>query len=255
MGKYNTGSIRLNIIATLVTALVIMAGFAMVSPMFFRTTGTEIKQQVMFSFSISQENEISDWCQDLSTILSTNDIEATVFITGEIAEEYPECILCFSEKVDIGSQSYSNTDLTKITDYSLKLEEVKKGKEAIDSIGNLSSKVFKAPLGATDEDIYSLLSRNEILADFSYKEQYNIYHDQQFIKYDAVTYNGRDRHPAFFLTLEEQTCPIIITFDASDDIDYIDEFISNFDIDQFQIVNVTTLTGLELTVRGSENVN
>ena len=115
--------------------------------------------------------------------LEDNHAHATVFVTGVIADRYPSCITAFPHYVDIGSQGYTYTSLNSISDYTLKLEDIRNGKQAIDDAGSIDSKLFKAPYGDVDENIYSLLRRSQIVAEFSYPDHYNLYQNNCFIKY------------------------------------------------------------------------
>jgi peptidoglycan/xylan/chitin deacetylase (PgdA/CDA1 family) len=241
--------LRLKHAAILTTVLVLVAGFAMISPLFLRLDRAEPKQKVMLSFSVSESDDVVEWCKALSSILNGYNVGATVFIVGEVAEQYPQIVSCFGDKVDVGSQTYDNIDLTSIADYSLKLEEVKEGKIAVDGAGNLYSRVFRAPFGATDQDIYSLLSRSGILADFSYDNQYNLYEDGQFVRHNAAVYEGRDYSPDFFLTLPNISEPLIIVFDSTCPISSIESFISELKKGRLEFVNASQLAGFTLTSR------
>jgi len=242
--------LKLIIAATLSTALIIAAGFFIISPMFYRPTGVEAKQKIMLSFTVLESDQSAEWCRNLSSILKSHEISATVFIVGKVAEQHPECVSCFSSKVDIGSQTYSNLNLTSIPDYDLQLEEIRRGKLAVDTAGNLYSRVFKAPNGNTDQNIYSLLSRNDILADFSYTHQYNVYLDNQFIKFDATVYNGATCSANSILATKKNSTPIIIHFDSEYPTELIDDFIATLKTGQLDFVNASEITGLNLTVRG-----
>jgi len=204
----------------------------------------------MLSFSVLESNESADWCRNLSSILKAYDISATVFIVGKVAEQHPECVSCFSSKVDIGSQTFSNSNLTSIPDYDIQLEEVRKGKLAVDIAGNLYSRVFRAPNGDTDQNIYSLLSRNDILADFSYDHQYNVYVDNQFVKFNATAYDGTTCSANSILALKKNFRPIIIHFDSEYPTELIADFIATLKTGQLDFVNASEITGLNLTVRG-----
>ena len=218
--------------------------------MFLRTPTPEIKEKIMLSFSVVESANVSEWCKNLATILKKYDVSATVFFVGKVAEQNPDGVNYFSNKVDIGSQTYSNVDLTSISDYSVQLEEVKKGKMVIDEIGNLYSRVFKAPYGVTDQNIYSLLSRCDIIGDFSYKNHYNIFTDGQFIHYDATVYNGTSYSPEFFLKLPKTVQPIIITFESTCSLTYIEFFVSQLQIGNITFVNASDISGSNLTIRG-----
>ena len=240
---------RLRHAAIIITVLVIVAGFAMISPLFLRHDSAESRQKVMLSFSVSESDNVVEWCQNLSSILNSYNIGATVFMAGKVAEQYPQIVSYFSDKVDIGSQTYNNLDLTNIPDYSLKLQEVQEGKTAVDNAGNLHSGVFRAPFGATDPDIYSLLSRSGILADFSYDNQYNLYRNGQFVRYDAAVYQGQDYSPDFFSTLPDISIPIIIIFDNTCPLSDIETIISSLKKTNLQFVNASELAGITLTDR------
>lgn len=241
---------KLKYVALGTTALVIAAGLAMISPLFLQPDNIEPKQKVMLSFSISESADIVQRCEDLSSLLNTYNIGATVFVAGRVAQQHPEVVLCFGNKVDIGSQTYSNIDLTSITDYSVKLQEVKEGKQAVDNAGDLYTRAFRAPFGATDQDIYSLLSRSGIVADFSYQNQYNVYQDGQFVRYEAVTYVAQDCSPGFFSTLTSTTKPVIVSFDNGQSVSDIEMLISSLEEANMEFVNASELTGLTLTIRG-----
>ena len=241
---------KLIVAAAFSTAIILAVGFFIISPMFFRGANVETKQQIMLIFSISDSSGSLNWCQKLSSTLESLDISATVFIVGRVAEQNPECVSFFNSKVDIGSQTFSNSELTSINDYEAQLEEVRKGKQAVDTAGNLYSRVFKAPNGEIDQNIYSLLSRNDILADFSYSSQYNVYLDSQFVKFDAVVYDGSVCSADYILTLEKSPNPIIINFDSKYPSELIVDFIATLKTGQLDFVNASEITGLNLTVRG-----
>jgi len=242
--------LKIQHIAVVTTAIVIVGGFAMISPLFFRHQEVEPRQNVMLGFSIAQSDQVMEWCEGLSELLSNYNIGASLFMVGKVAEEYPDAVWYFNNRVDVGSQTYSNIDLTGISDYSLKLEEVKEGKNVVDGAGTLNSRIFRAPYGATDQDIYSLLSRAGILVDFSYENSYNVYRDGQFIKYDARTYFENADLPTTFSKSNYSAMPVIVFFDNSKSITEIDSTISRLKKANVKFVNASELTGLILTERG-----
>ncbi|MFC2071873.1 polysaccharide deacetylase family protein [Chloroflexota bacterium] len=239
-------------VGLITTTLVIIVGFAITSPLFSSHNETVAKQRVMLSFSISENNDVTTWCQSLASILNKNNIGASIFLVGKLAEQYPQVVSYFGDKVDMGSQTYSNLDLNEISDYSVKLQEVKDGKSAVDNAGNIDTRIFRAPFGATDQDIYSLLSRSGILVDFSYEEQFNIYRYGQFVKYDATTYDVRDYPPEFFSQLPETGKPAIIFIDNSYPISGIADLISTLERQGLELVNASELTGLSLSSYGGQ---
>lgn len=206
--------------------------------------------KLMLAFSISNSVDVIEWCQNLSNILKNHSIEATVFFVGEIAEKNPECVTAFGNEIDIGSQTYSNIDLTSINDYSKQLEEVEKGKNLVDIAGNLDSKTFKAPFGTTDQNIYSLLNKNGILADFSYENQYNIYQNDQFIKIEIETFQYPEIPSELFSKTNEQSKPIILYLDNNIPIYEIEKLILQLEESNFETVSASNLVGRNLTFRG-----
>src|ERR1700756_5493706 len=142
-------------VGAIITGIVISMGVLLILPEFLRPSPT---QPILLSFSITNEQNLPNWCHDLSYVLEKNNVKAAVFVIGKVAERHPDCVTGFPQDVDIGSESYDHVALTSISDYTTQLAEVKNGKAAVDKAGNLDSKLFKAPYGATDANIYSLLN-------------------------------------------------------------------------------------------------
>lgn len=232
-------------VSAIATAVVIVLGIVLVIPSYLQPRQPLV---VLLSFSIVNDKNVPRWCTDLSSVLEKYDVKATIFVTGKVAERYSECITAFSNNIDVGSQTYNYVELTSIKDYTAQLNEVKNGKLAVDDAGGIDSKLFKAPYGATDENIYSLLNRSGILADFSYKNQYNKYHDGEFIKFDLTAYDGSAHSVDFFRALPVDK-PILINFDNSIPIEKIDGFISMLKSRQILFVDASELTGINLTVK------
>ncbi len=225
----------------------------MVVPVFTHLQHSGYDLIVMLTFSIGDDDNLPDWCLDLSSVLKKHQVSATVFFSGRVADQYPECVKAFEKNIDIGSQTYNFVDLTSIPDYSSQLEEIREGKEAVDEAGLLSSRLFKAPFGLTDENIYSLLNRSSIIADFSYDRQYNKYHDGQFIRFDLVTYDGAAYSTDFLASINTTKTPVLINYDNNNSsIEKIDELIFKLKKDNIDFVNASELTGLILTVREVE---
>lgn len=239
-------------LAAISTSIVVVLGIAMVLPAFTRTPYYTPPLLVMLSFSVVDDTNIPDWCNDLSSVFKKYGIKATVFFTGKVADKHPECVTVFANNIDIGSQTYSYVDLTEIPDYTIQLEEVRNGKQAVDYAGKLYSRVFKAPYGSTDDNIYSLLSRSDIVADFSYDDQYNKYYNDHFIWFDLAVYEGNNHSADFFHTLEVAETPAVINFDNSTPVEQIDRFISELKSGNVRFVNASEITGIELTVREGE---
>ncbi len=99
------------------------------------------------------DSNLQAWCLELSSILEKYNIKSTVFVSGIIANDYPSCVSLFSKNnnIDIGSQTYNYISLPSIPDYLVMLEEVRTGKDTVDSTGNIVSALFRAPFGKTDQ--------------------------------------------------------------------------------------------------------
>jgi len=236
--------------AAVSTTVIMVLGLIMIAPTFFRNATPDSQLKVMFTFSVLEVDNVSKWCKELADLLTAENVKATVFFTGRFAEQHPECVKAFGNLVDIGSQTYSYVNLTSISDYDVQLEEVEKGKEAVDRAGNLYSRLFKAPYGSTDENIYSLLSHSGIVADFSYQFQYNVFQNGQFIKFDSITYNGSELSSEFLTSLPKTTKPLIIAFGPSTSIARINEVMQSLKGTQVVFVNASEIAGCKLTQRG-----
>ena len=199
----------------------------------------------MLSFDVKDSKNLPQWCNDLSTTLQKHNIEATVFVVGQVADQYPQCVKILSKRNDIGSQTYNHVGLINL-DYQTQLEEVQSGKNAVDKAGNIQSKVFRAPFGSTDENIFSILNRSDILADFSYDKQYNKYYQGKFMWFSDSVYDGSKRSPEYFKSLESND-PIVITFDNGTPVKKIDEFVSTIKSKHIVFFKASQVTGLDLT--------
>lgn len=239
---------RIVLTGSIVTGLVITLGVLMILPTFLPSENPNI---VLLSFNVVDGNNASEWCKNLSNVFKKYDVKATVFITGAIAETNPNCITDFTKSIDIGSLTYNYVQLNEIPDYLDQLDEIKNGKKAVDSVGNIESRVFRAPYGSTDDNIYSLLTRSEIFADFSYADHYNKYYDGKFIKFDISSYNGDNFSPD--ILKQKSNNPIVISFDNSTPINQIDRFISSVKSRSTLFINTSDLVGFNLTIR-SESV-
>lgn len=231
------------------TGVIVVLSIALVIPAF--TQRPYNIQLVMLSITIKDSPEVSQWCDDLSVLFRTHEVKATVFVSGQLAEANSDCISALAENqnLDIGSQTYSYANLTAIPDYMVALDEVSQGKIAVDSAGNLDSRLFKAPFDATDENIYSLLNRSGILADFSYKSQYNKYYNGQFIKFDLRSYEFPPvTSDLSFIDQTDQT-PVMINVDNSKPIENIESLVVKLQQKDITIVNASELTGMDLTLR------
>ena len=173
-------------------------------------------------------------------------------VSGQAAQASPECA-SFPRGVDVGSRTFSYVDLTA-TDYRIALDEVWTGKVAVDEVGGINSKLFKAPHGSTDENIYSLLSRSGILADFSYCGQYNKYENDRFVKYNLTSFSGDSEQEQFFSLISNQTlvASVAVNFDSSVPLAQIEQFIArlqSLNDGRIHVVSASELTAMSLTIR------
>jgi peptidoglycan/xylan/chitin deacetylase (PgdA/CDA1 family) len=214
-----------------------------------RSSKPQDPPKVMLSFSVLDIGNPSEWCINLSCILEKYNTRATIFITGIVADQYPNCVSLFGSDIDVGSQTYDYIDLSTIIDYTVQLEEVTKGKEAVDRAGNLNSRLFRAPFHSTDQNIYSLLTRANITADFSYEDQYNIFLNDRFMRFSATTYDAPASSAKDISSLFKSTEPVICEFSNVLSTDYIENYIKELSRNQVQFVNASDLAGFNLTER------
>jgi len=233
------------------TVAVIIVGVIVALPPFLQPAKAET--QVLLTFSIINEDNMPTWCDDLKSIIDKDSLHAVVFFSGKMAEKYPECVRSFGEKIDIGSSTYGYQTLPSLQDYSLELKEVEEGKKAVDTAGGLNSMSFKAPHDISDDNIYSLLSRNGILADFSYTDRYHKFYEDKFIWFKASVYNASSATVSADSIRKlsiDRNIPVQIDFDNTVPISKIDEILQILRDRNVAFVNASELTGIQLTVRG-----
>jgi peptidoglycan/xylan/chitin deacetylase (PgdA/CDA1 family) len=239
------------------TGTVIVIGVVLVAPAFFQIPKAPGVTPVMLAFDVLDDSEaatLSAWCSDLSAFLQAQKLKATIFVSGKTAEAAPECV-SFSPDIDVGSRTYSYVVLTQVGDYTKALEEIKAGKQAVDRTANIDSRLFRAPDGLTDGDIYSLLNRTGIAADFSYSDHYNVYENGLYVKHEARSLPGLQ---ASANDLGRRAAvPVLIHFDSSGSVAQIEAMIiklrSDLDPRAFEFVNASGLAGADLTVRGDSH--
>jgi hypothetical protein len=202
----------------------------------------------LITFSIITDSNLPQWCNEIFELLNQEKVSAILFISGEHAKLNPSCVSELPDFVEIGSQSHHFSDISKISDYSLQLQEVKEGKQIIDDIGNFESKAFKAPMGNTDDNIYSILDRSGILVDFSPKNQYNIYHDGKFIWFVVETIEADKDLPLKIKNAlsNEKQIPLIFHFDNTIPISEVKETISILKENRLSLVTASDLVGQEI---------
>lgn len=241
---------NIKIAGAISTSLVIAFSILFIIPPYISHTTL---QPVLLSFTITDKEDPSKWCQELSNILNKHNVKAVVFLSGSIAEQFPECVTSFSENIDIGSQGYNNVSISKINDYSQQLEEITRGKQVIDKIGNLNSKIYSSPDGKTDQNIYSLLEKSGIKADFSYEEQYNIFLNGKFLWFKIKSYEINEFGTELIPTKRpDNPSPIMINIKSNYSMDKISEIISDLKDQKISFINPSDLAGFDLTERGKK---
>lgn len=241
--------VHLGAIAT--TSIIAIGVVMALGPAYLHALQHNKSPPLMLSFSIVDDKNAPEWCNDLASMLEKHQVKATVFVTGEVANKYPECVASFSQKnVDVGSQTYTYINLTSMDDYLKALEEIKNGKLAVDNAGKIDSHLFKAPYDSTDQNIYSLLSRANITADFSYKTQYNKYENGQFVRFDLVTCDCTNLSVETVTHLRQSGRPVMVEIDNAVPVTSIEGFIVTLMSDsKVQFVNASELTGQALTIQ------
>lgn len=235
------------------TGTIILIGVVLVAPSFFRAPyRSNPATPVLLVFDVRESGdpkEVSRWCKDLSAFFAEHQVRGAVFVSGEVAQAAPECA-SFPQEVDVGSSTYSYSNLAAVGDYAAALDEVQRGKQAVDKAGNLDSKLFRAPYKSTDGDIYSLLERSGVVADFSYDDHYNKYENGLFIRYEAKGYSGPQVLAKDWG--ENPSVPLIVSYDNSVPVDQIADAVLELKSglgSGFKFVSASGLAGLDLTVR------
>lgn len=224
------------------TTVVIVLGVLIVLPPYLPPQKPLV---TLLFFNVNDTANLPQWCYDLSDVLQKQGVKATVFVTGNVAEKYPGCVSKLAQGNDVGSFTYDYASLAG-EDYSVQLEEVKGGKDAVDQAGHIDSRLFRAPYGVTDGNIYSVLNRSGIVADFSYDTQYNKFYQDHFIKFDSLSYDGA-QHPSGFFTTLSYDVPVMINFDNKTPVSDIDKFISGLKSRHILLLNASELVGANLT--------
>ena len=227
--------------ASIATGITVLIGTLVILPAFVN----DEKHQILLSFEIQPHGNITEFCNELADLLNKEQTQSTLFISGILAEEHPSCITKFGTNTDIGSQTYSYKELPTIYDYLEQQKEIELGKKTIDDIGNIDSKLFKAPNMNTDDNIYSLLDRNGIEFDLSYSDHYNKYHENQFLRFELTSLNWDEIQSTNFSALDKDI-PILITLDSSVSIYNIDQVIQQLKTKNVKFINPSNLMNKNL---------
>lgn len=227
------------------TGLVIIAGIALVAPALILPS-LPVSHPVLLSFEIRNSSNLPEWCHDLASKVKQENLKGVIFIPGEIAQDFPDCVNLFSKNFDIGSSTRTYSSLELVSDYQVQLDEIKNGKELVDKAGNIESKIFRAPYGYTDQNIYSLLTKSGIIADFSYDKQYNYFQNGQFIKYDLQEISQYSE-----IKKIDKPTPLLVNFDNTESVESIFDEINQIKKQNVVFKTPSELVGQQLTMRGT----
>jgi len=231
----------------IITVIIIVIGVALIYPALrldnHVSPDNHVSQnQVLLTFNIINSTNLPTWCHDLSKFLQDNKIHSTIFITGVMANTYPNCVASLAKYNDVGSMTYTYDIITNShSNFTGQLSKVQQGKAAVDKQGKINSTVFRAPHGIVDDKISSLLTRLHIVADFSYNDHYNIYTNgasgKIFYRYPISLGNTSDSK----FSVKDPKIPVMVNFYNYDSISKIKDFINLASKNPHQFVTASEL--------------
>ena len=229
------------ITGAIITVIIIIVGVVLIYPA-LRLDSHVIQNQVLLTFNIINSTNLPAWCNDLSKFLQDNKIHSTIFITGVMADTYPNCVASLTTYNDVGSMTYTYDPITNSnSNFTGQLSKIQQGKAAVDNQGKLNSTVFRAPHGIVDDKIFSLLTRLHIVADFSYNDHYNIYttgaSGKIFYRYPSSLSNTSDSK----FSVKDPKIPMMVNFYNYDSISKIKDFINSASKNPHQFVTASEL--------------
>jgi len=250
------------ITGAIITAIIIVFGIALLYPALkleTKFTANDLpagnqsasnQQMVLLTFNIVNSSNMPNWCYEISKFLQGNKVHSAVFIAGDVADKYPTCVTRFGSDVDIGSTSYTYNNITSIPDYIAQLNAIKQGKKSIDVLAMVNSTSFRAPYGDVDENIYSQLVRSQIVADFSYRDHYNVYTNgssgKTFYRLPLTTINNLSELQKI---IPNPDIPLMINFYNYQPLRNIEESINSTSKSNYQFQSASELTKMNLTLR------
>jgi len=227
------------ITGAIITVFIIVIGVVLIYPA-LRLDSHVVQNQVLLTFNIVNSTNLPTWCNDLSKFLQDNSIHSTIFITGIMADTYPNCVASLGKNNEIGSMAYTYDTITNLN-YTGQLKQIQQGKAAVDKQSKLNSTVFRAPHGIVDDKIFSLLTHLHILGDFNYNDHYNIYTNglsgKIFYKYPSSLGNTSDSK----LSGRDPKIPMLVNFYNYDSVNKIKEFINSASKNPHQFVTASEL--------------
>ena len=240
---------KLSHVATITTALVLIVGIGLISPMFFRVPNPENQPHVAIFLYVTGEGNSTSWCREVSSSLGT-ETKATVFFVGEVVDENPQIVTSFGPHVDLGSLTYHYRSLLSSDDYTAQLLEIQEGKMAVDAAANVDSKLFAAPFGIVNNNIFSQLKRSGITTDFSYNDHYNKLWNGSFITMPLKYVEGANIN---FGDIPKNSVdpPTVVVFSSATSSAQIIQTFQELKKAGFEFINASDIVGFDLVVRGS----
>src|SRR5580765_41710 len=232
------------ITGAIITGIIVVVGVVLIYPALRLDSHNShaVENQVLLTFNIINSTNLPTWCNDLSKFLQDNKIHSTIFITGVMADTYPNCVTSLGKNSDVGSMTYTYDAITgSHSNFTGQLGKVQQGKAAVDKHGKINSTVFRAPHGIVDDKIFSLLTRLHIVADFSSNDHYNIYTNggsgRIFYKYPISLGNTSDSK----FSVKDPKIPMMVNFYNYDSISKIKDFVNSASKNPHQFVTTSEL--------------
>ena len=240
---------KLSHVATITTALVIIVGICLISPMFFRVPSPKNQPHVALFLYVTGEGNSTSWCQEVGSYLGA-ETKATVFFIGTAVDENPKIVTSFGPHVDLGSLTYHYQSILSSDDYTAQLLEIQEGKMAVDAAANVDSKLFAAPFGIVNNDIFSQLKRSGITADFSYTDHYNKLWNGTFITMplkfvEGVNFNVGD------LPKDAGDPPTVVVLRSTSSSAQVIQTLQELKGAGFGFLSASDIVGFDLVGRGS----
>ncbi|MBP1745208.1 MAG: polysaccharide deacetylase family protein [Firmicutes bacterium] len=146
---------RIKILLSLSMVFIFVAAFlpmaSAADPSALYTEGDTSSKRVALTFD---DGDPLEKVQPLLDILDANDIKSTFFITGEMAEAYPDSLLAIDQAGhELANHAYSHTDLTTLS-YDEIREEISDTENIMSGItGKTTKPLFRPPYGSYNSTV------------------------------------------------------------------------------------------------------
>src|SRR5580765_9103866 len=117
------------ITGAIITGIIVVVGVVLIYPALRLDSHNShaVENQVLLTFNIINSTNLPTWCNDLSKFLQDNSIHSTIFITGIMADTYPNCVASLGKNNEIGSMTYTYDTITNLN-YTGQLKQIQQGK-------------------------------------------------------------------------------------------------------------------------------